>query len=285
MRVLQYNNQLYFGKLISLKKALYEARMNIAAGIMLLIANWSGNFLIGSAKMIVQWHWDELTFGKVSFSFSMTNLFLMFVTAISVVLFPSLKRMDQSKLPEMYMSIRNIISPLLFAAMIFYFPGCIILNLWLPKYHASLVYLGMLFPIMIYTSKVSMLTNNYLKAYRREKAMFLINVISMAISFGLFAFAAYVLDDLTILLVIIVIVIMARSVVSEIVVAKLINIDLRKDFVVEAALTVTFVLCAKIASLLTGFIIYFIVLAVYLYINRKNIIPVIRSAKRKILKR
>ena len=280
--IYKYNSKLYFGKLIGLKAALYEAKENIAAGIMLLIANWSNNFLVGSAKMIVQWHWDELTFGKVSFSFSMSNLFLAFVTAISVVLFPSLKRMDKDKLPKMYMSIRNAISPLLFFAMLFYFPGCFILERWLPKYQPSLVYLGILLPIIIYTSKVSLLTNNYLKAYRKERAMFLINVISVAIACGVFAFCAYVADDLTVLLITIVLAVMLRSVVSEIVVMKIIGIKMVSDFIIEAAMTLIFVLCAKLLPLMAGFAVYLVFLAVYIYFYRESIKPYINMLLRKI---
>ena len=135
--------------------------------------------LIGSAKMIVQWRWDELVFGKVSFAFSVSNLFLAFVTAISVVLFPSLKRMNQEDLPAVYKKIRGAVSPLLFFAMLFYFPGCVILRAWLPRYAESLRYLGILLPIIVFASKVSLLTNNYLKAYRKENLMLKINVFSI----------------------------------------------------------------------------------------------------------
>ena len=266
-----YNKDLYLGKSIPFRDAFKEFKENISSGVLLLVANWSSMLLVGSAKMIVQWHWDELTFGKVSFSFSISSLFLTFVTAISVVLFPSLKRMEKDKLPEMYQKIRNAVSPVLFTCMLFFFPGCYVLDRWLPKYHNSLVYLGILLPIIIYTSKVSLLTNNYLKAYRKEGKMFAINTISVVIAFALFGISAYIIDNLTVLLVMIVIVIMLRSVASEIVVMKLIKISMYKDFIIEMLMTIIFIICSKFFSLSLGFVLYFVFLFIYLFYYRDNL--------------
>lgn len=266
-----FNKGLYFGKSLSVKETIQETKTNVFSGFLLLIANWSSILLIGSAKMIVQWRWDELVFGKVSFSFSVSNLFLTFVTAISVVLFPTLKRMEQDKLPSLYRSIRNAISPVLFYAMLFYFPGCWILEKWLPAYQPSLVYLGILLPIIIYTSKVSLLTNNYLKAYRKEKAMLVVNVVSVVIAFLLFAVSAYVFNNVTLLLICIVLVIMGRSIASEVVVMKYIKIKFVSDFLIEAIMTILFIVCAKAFSLVLGCFIYLICLAFYSVYYRKTL--------------
>ena len=267
-----YNKGLFFGKTISLKESFNEFAINISSGIQLLLANWSSMLLIGSAKMVIQWNWDELTFGKVSFAFSISSLFLTFVNAASVVLFPSLKRMEQDELPQMYINIRNVISPVLFFSLLLYFPGCFFLDLWLPKYHPSLIHLGVLLPIIIYTSKVSLLTNNYLKAYREEKKMLIINVISVAISFVCLAVCAILMKNLTVLLVSTVLVIMMRSIMSEIAVAKLIHIQIIKEFVVEGVMTLVFIICARLFIPSIGFTVYALFLLVYLYMNRNTIL-------------
>lgn len=99
-----FNGGLFFGKSLPIKEAFEECKINVSSGIILMLANWSAMLMIGGAKMIIQWRWDELLFGKVSFAFSVSNVFLVFVTAISVVLFPSLQRIEQDKLPQMYKS-------------------------------------------------------------------------------------------------------------------------------------------------------------------------------------
>ena len=175
------NRGMYFGKSLNIKEAIVELKNNIFSGILLLIANWSAMLLVGSAKMVVQWKWGELIFGKISFAFSVSSLFLTFITAVSVVLFPSLKRMEINMLPAIYKKIRDAVSIFLFFVLIFYFPGCAILEIWLPQYTSSLEYLAILLPIIIFSSKVSLLTNNYLKVYRKEKSMLIVNIISVTI--------------------------------------------------------------------------------------------------------
>lgn len=231
--------------------------------------------------MIVQWRWDELLFSDVSFAFAVSNVFLVFVTAISVVLFPSLKRLDESKLPQMYKNIRNIISPFLFIIMICYFPGCWILKRWLPAYTASLKYLGILLPLIIFSSKVSLLTNNYLKVYRKEKLMLLANAISVALGAVLFVLCAYVFNNLYALLGCVVFVIMFNSVLSEIFVMRTIHVKIIKDFIIEAVMTVAFILCASLLNLWQGCLAYLGVIAVYCAVNYKSIAAMFRTLTRK----
>ena len=266
-----FNRGMYFGKALPIAECFKEAWLNISSGIMLMVANFSSSLLVGGAKMMIQWRWDELVFGQVSFSFSVSNLFLTFVTAISVVLFPSLKRLKEEELPDIYTKIRNVISPLLFFAMIVYFPGCWILEKWLPNYTDSLVYLGILLPIIIFSSKVSLLTNNYLKAYRKEKLMLVINVVSVLLGMAIFAIGAYILNNLEFVLYSLVTVIMLRSVASEIAVTRIIKKNISKDFIVEFAMTVAFIAAVRCLDLWWACLAYACALVVYMIFYRKNI--------------
>ncbi len=264
------NKGMYFGTSLNVRDTLKEAKRNISAGVMLMISNWSSFLLTGSARLIIQWHWNTIIFGKVSFAFSITNLFLTFVTAISVVLFPSLKRTDKENLPGLYQKIRNAINPLLIMILTFYYPGCWILKKWLPTYNNSLVYLGILLPIIIFSSKISLLTNNYLKALRKEKTMLVINLISVGTAVSMFSISAYLLNNLKMLLVSITIAIMICSVLSEFVVMKTLNIFDIRNFFGEIIMTVVFVTTTMLPSQMMGFLIYVIAVVAFLFFNRKN---------------
>lgn len=235
-----------------------------------MISNWSAFLLTGSARLIIQWHWDKITFGKISFAFSITNLFLTFVTAISVVLFPSLKRTDKQNLPGLYQKIRGAINPLLITILIFYYPGCCFLRKWLPAYNNSLVYLGILLPIIIFSSKISLLTNNYLKALRKERTMLVINLVSVGIAVVMFSISAYFSNNLKMLLVSIVIAIMICSVLSESVVMKTLNIFDIRSFGGEIVMTVVFVITTMLPSQSAGLSIYTTAVVIFLFFNRKN---------------
>lgn len=268
--MMRYNKGLYFGKTLSFPDTLCEAWINISSGILLMAANWSAMLLVGSAKMVVQWHWDNITFAKMSFGFSLSNLFLVFVGAISVVLFPTLKRLNTQALPNLYVKIRQSVSVLLFVLMAGYFPGGYILKLWLPKYADSIVYLGILLPLVIFSSKVSLLTNNYLKAYREEKKMFAINFFSIIVAFLSYLLCAYVLDSITALLVVIVLMIMGRSVLSEVIVSNLIKHRFAGEYIYEFVMSVLFMICAQYFSLPLGFILYALCVSIYLCFHKET---------------
>ena len=221
-----------------------------------------------------------LFFGLVSLAFSLTSFFLQFVTAISVVLFPSIKRMEPDKLPGMYCRIRQGISPLLFAAMLLYYPGCVLLRLWLPKYEVSVSYLGMLLPLIIYTSKVSLLTNNYLKAYQQERTMLRINASCVAAGLALFALGAWVLNSLTAVLLLVLLSVMLRSMFSEAAVMRIIHVDLRREFVIEFALTAVFLISTCLLPYWWGLGVYGAALGGYLLGKRRDLRQLAHTLRR-----
>lgn len=278
---LRYSQELLIGASLPLAQLLPELKATLSSGIWLMLSSYAANFLVGSGKMIIQWRWGMLAFGKVSLAFSLTSLFLQFVTAISVVLFPSIKRMEQSKLPEMYQWIRQGISPLLFSAMLFYYPGCVLLRLWLPKYAISIHYLGILLPLIIYTSKVSLLTNNYLKAYQQERTMLFINLLCVTLGFILFTLGAWVFNSITVILLFVVAVVMLRSIISEIAVMHIISIDLRREFFVEVVLTVVFIAATCLIPHWCGAGLYTVALSIYLFIKRGELLEISRILHRK----
>lgn len=279
-----FNKGMYFGKSLSIKETLSEWNLNIRAGISLMVANWSSFLLIGSAKMFIQAHWNELVFGKVSFSISVSNLFLSFISAVSIVLFPSLKRLDEKELPGLYVGIRNSISPLLIFSLVAYFPGSIFLKYYLPSYSESVEYLGILLPIIIYSSKVNLLTNNYFKAYRKEVYLLIINVVSILLAMFLFIFSTQTLNSVRAILLCVVLSCMFNSIVSECVISKFIGIDITKQYIIESVMTLGFIFSTQLFTQLHACLIYGLLLTWYFYVNRNSIMQVINKFNIKRLK-
>lgn len=271
------NKEICFIRKYHVRGQLIELKKTAIAGVFLLIANFSSNFIVGSAKIIVQNHWSELTFGQVSFGFSITNLFLTFVMALSVVLFPALKRMEIDELPQMYSNIRIILTTLLLLSMVLYFPGSILLSVWLPNYKDSIKYAGILLPIIISSTKVSLLTNNYLKTFRKEKSMLIINVSCIAIEIIGLLICSYALNSLSLLLAWTVMITIIRSIISELVVSKLINKNYIMFDVYELILSIVFVYCASRLSTVIGLLIFGFLVLVYIVVNKKNLITSIKN--------
>ena len=87
----------------------------------------------------------------------------------------------------------------------------------------------------------------------------------------------YVLNSLTLILIALVLVIMARSIVSEIVVMNIIGNSFYKEFIAETVMTVAFMLIANYMELLPGAAVYLVLLAAYCIIYKRDISLIIKQ--------
>lgn len=266
-----FNKGMYFGKGLTFSEALKEYRINVKAGIILLFANWSAMLLSGGAKMFIQWRFDELAFASVAFAFSISSFLLTFINAISVVLFPSLKRIDESKLAETYTKIQKVLTPLLITALTFYFPACYVLNLWVPQYGSSLIYFGLILPTIVSSSKVSLLTNNYLKVYRKEKALLAINLVCAVLGFISFGICAYIIGSIQAVIISLICVIFLKATLSELEVYKTIGKKAKFEQIIELFMTVGFITVVTLLPMAEGFLVWLGIVIIYLLFNIKSI--------------
>lgn len=133
-------------------------------------------------------------------------------------------------------------------------------------------------PIIIFLTKVNLLTDNYLKAYRKEKELLLINIISVALAFALYAFGAYCLNSLDFVLFATVGVTIMKSIISEWLIMKLLNIDLWNDIFIEIFISIIFIISVRYLNLMQAFIVYAICLGIYVWMNRNGIGKIIKRA-------
>lgn len=78
---------------------LSEAATNISVGIKLMFANIASMLIIGAVRYGISIGWDVSTFGKVSLTLGFSNFLMVFINAVSIVLFPMLKHVEQSWIP------------------------------------------------------------------------------------------------------------------------------------------------------------------------------------------
>lgn len=217
-----------------------EALANLSAGTRLMFANVASILVIGIARYGISDGWDVTTFGRVSLSLNVSNFLMIFISAVSVAFFPMLKRLDPSRLQEVYLKGRGLLSAGLLGMMLGYYPMKYFLSLWLPKYSESLIYMAVLFPICLFESKVNLLVNTYLKSLRQEGLLLRINLQSVAVSVAVTAFAVYVFHDLDFAVFFIAFIYGFRSVISELYIERLLDIRLKREIFFEIAMTVVF---------------------------------------------
>lgn len=248
-----------------------EIYKNIASGINALLAYIAGLFIIGVVRYGIQKQWDIETFGKVSLTLSISGFLMIFVSAISSAIFPLLKRTNENQYNETYSMLKSLLMPFIFVAMLSYFPLALILNLWLPDYRESLKYMAITFPIIVFEGKVNLLANTYLKALRRERDIFKINVVSAFVSIIFTFMAIYLLENLLLAIFGIVLLLGFRSIYSEMTLSKHMEIAIYRDIVLECVLVLLFIYIGWSYSYLAGFSIYAFLVVLYLIMNRKSI--------------
>lgn len=260
-----------FGKLNISKNTLLEIFENISIGIKLTLANIASTLIIGVVRFGIQKNWDIDTFGKISLTLNISNLLMTFINAVAVIMFPLLRREEESNLPKIYVILRNTLMIFLYMMLIFYYPLKLILSTWLPQYADSLRYMALLFPICIYESKMSMLINTYLKSFRKEKSMLIINTISLILSLILTILSVFILNNLTLAILSIVFLLGFRCVIGELVLTKIMNILIYKDIILETVLTAIFIISSWFINNMFCSIIYTCFYLIYVFIKRKDI--------------
>ena len=105
--------------------------------------------------------------------------------------------------------------------------------------------------------------------------MLRVNIISSLFAIVSFAVSAYVFNNLTALLICVVLSNLIKSVMSERAVEKEIHMSFTKDHIIEAAMTAAFILYTNFLSRWIACAAYAITLVAYLWYCRKDIMAII----------
>ena len=265
-----YCKDIVFSKMETIHVSLIEAWLNISVGIKLLVANIAGMLILGIIRMAIEYQWDIETFGKVSLAISVSNLLMVFINSVGIVLFPMIKRMDKDKLNDLYFKMRDILMVLLFGMLVFYYPLQYILKFWLPNYVDSFAYLALLFPMCIYESKMSMLINTYLKAFRKEKQLLLINSISVLLSFIFSGISVFLLKNLILTGIMIVLLFAFRCIACELLLSNYMEKSVINDILKESVLCMAFMCISWNMPSLFAFFSYLIIFLIYIFSKRES---------------
>ena len=276
-----FTKEIWHVKHNEIKDTLNDIKLNIGCGIFLMISSYAGNLIIGSSRMIIDGAWGVETFGYFSFSLTLANFFLTFINQISLVLFPTLKSMKNDKQLETYSMVRDLLGLVLPGVLIGYLPISILIKLWLPQYIPSLDYLMFFLPICTYDGKMQMLCSTYFKVLRKERLFMFINVTTMIFSALLATIGCYVVKNIYFVAICILLVIAIRSIVSEIILARMMKKNIIIKLVEENLLVLIFILVTNIFNMYIASIIYISIYIIYLRINKNIIRKMVKKVRKK----
>lgn len=261
-----------FRKPLSLKKSLPLTRELIRMGISIMLASVAGMLIIGIVRFAIEEHWGTVVFGKVSLSLSMANMLITCISAVGVVLYPMINRADRDKLFAFYKPARTCMTALMYGLLLFYVPGKMLLGMWLPQYRESLNYLAVLFPLCIYEARTSVLTVTYLKALRREKDILWANLGVMLLSLLTTFITVHVLGSLDLAVLSIIVLYAVKGIVMEALLARHMPLRLGREHVLEAALTLAFILSNALLPNGAATVTYLAAYIIWLLLQRRNVV-------------
>lgn len=268
------------GTEIQWKSGIHGAWQNISAGSKLMFASIASMLLTGIVRFAIEDRWSVEVFGKVSLTITASNLLMIFINAVSIVIYPVLKNLSEEKYTEVYKNLRNMLMIPVLGLLLIYYPAKVILSWWLPQYAESLRYMALLFPMCVFESKMSMLVNTYFKALRKEKEIMKINWIMLAVTTVLTGITAYALHNLTLAIATLPIVMGLRCLMGELYLAKCMHMEIAKDNIMEMGLAFIFIISSWLAESWACTVIYATVYILYLIVKRNELGMVISNVKK-----
>ncbi|WP_418790834.1 hypothetical protein [Phosphitispora sp. TUW77] len=252
---------------------------NIKAGIKLMFANIASMLIVGTVRFGIERSWDVATFGKISLTISISKFIMIFLNAIGIIMFPILRRTKEENLSDIYSTMRDFLMIGLLGMLIIYYPINNVLSVWLPEYSESILYMALVFPVFIYEGKMVLLINTYFKTLRKEVLMLKVNVFSLISSVVTTFITVAILKNLNFVILSIVVLLAFRSILAEVLLSKLLQVNVIKDIVFESLLTIIFMISGWFINSWTTIFIYTFSYGVYLLLKRNDIYQTHKNIK------
>lgn len=254
-----------------------ETMVNICVGAKLMLSNIASLLIIGTVRFGIERSWDVTTFGKISLTLSISNLLMIFINALGMILFPVLRRIEETKIPRVYVTMRNLFSIIILGLLVAYYPLKIILSSWLPNYADSLIYMAILFPMIMFEGKMSFLINTYLRTLRLENLILKINIVALIVSVLCTLISSLMFKSLDLAVLSIIIVLGFRSVLAEILLSKTLKVSFLRDVILELTVIVSFILSAWFINSWLSFLLQILLYGCYILIKRYDVVRTIRE--------
>lgn len=252
-----------FGKGCSLNTAYKEMFENISVGVKLMLANFAGMLVLGFGRFMVERFDSVEVYGTYSFAISTINLVLVFITAIGLVIYPTLNRLDEKRYPKYFEELNNIIEVLVFTLLISYFPLKVLISRVMIDYVQIFNYLPIVFAIVFIQTKMQILINPFYKLLREEKAMLNANIVGLIMAVMLVV-PLYILTKAVMMVALGTFIAMGiRLYLSQIYLKKILEVDSNLNIITEVLGILVFIFFAYQSNLLIGLFGYILMLVVF----------------------
>lgn len=263
--------EIIFGKGCELRNAYKEIYKNVDVGIKLMLANLVGMLVLGFGRFIVERFESIEVYGTYSFAISTINLVLVFISAIGLVLYPTLSRLDAKNYSKYFMQLNEILSILVFGLLIIYFPLYFFISKVLNEYIQIFDYLPIIFSIIFIQTKMQIIINPYYKLLRKEKEMLKANIIGLILAIVLILPAYSIYKSVSMIAFGTFLVMGIRLYLSEFYLKKELSIKKNLNILIEITCVLIFILFAYQNNRFLGILGYLTFFIIYILFHMKTI--------------
>ena len=163
----------------------------IIMGFPLLLSNMAGTIFLNLDRQFVSILFPREDYAIYAFAYNMLTLITTMTSAVSIVLFPSLKKIHNIDVKLSFSKHFTIFTMIVPICLLVYFPLHYIVCGFLPKYILSLKIFRIVLPGIMLSSSVSVIFINYYKIENVVNRYFTKTVVSIGIS-AILNYIAYV---------------------------------------------------------------------------------------------
>lgn len=151
-------------------------------GIPFLFASMCSTLILNIDKQFVAILFEPSIYGMYAFAYSLLTLVTLCTSAISTVLYPTLKKVSKENLSENFDMLSSLILVFVFFMMIAYYPLTLVVKWFLPKYVNSLDIFRIVFPGLAFTSIISVVYQNFYKLLDKNYLFLKQNIFILILS-------------------------------------------------------------------------------------------------------
>ncbi|WP_103064163.1 lipopolysaccharide biosynthesis protein [Actinomyces qiguomingii] len=249
-------------------QATREFLADCGAGMFVLVSNLAAALITFVVRWAVEDHWGIEMFAQVSLAFQFTTMFMVLVNSVSISVYPHLSNLDRGRYAEAYAALRSrFVTPLVLMLGL-YFPLAWALRAWLPNYAQAIFFLALLFPLSVYETKSRGLSVVFLKVMRRERLMAVINVACLGLAVVGTWWTVYLWGSATAAVFLIAVVSAVRSIASEVLINRLIEVPILLDTLTELLVCAVFLAAVAAGGPPPALVAVYATLALYGYVHR-----------------
>jgi len=174
--------ELSFGKAAKFSECKQEIKMYFTVGMQLLLANIIGQLMFVADQQVVNIFFPNEEYATYAFAYTMINLITIATSAISGVLYPTLKTMSNETIKHDYGRLNAYLLMFVAFCLIIYFPLDWFIHTFLDKYVSSLKIFIIILPGVLISSSIAVIKYNCYKTFNMVRRYFFISLIMLGVA-------------------------------------------------------------------------------------------------------